>query len=537
MWQLLAKKALTHPFTLIILGTCGCLLLAFRWPFPSALQETRPNILFLIADDAGLDMSAYGRTWVHTPAFDRIAREGMLFEKAYTPNAKCAPSRACILTGRNPWQLEAACNHVIYFPPHFKVFTEVLAENGYRTGYTGKTYAPGVTLKADGNPRAMFGQEYKTFSSNPPARHLSKNDYPSNFAAFLQEKNDQPWCFWVGFSEPHRDYEYGTGLRSGKNPKDIERVPAYWPDVDTVRTDMLDYAFEIEYMDQQVQKILAELEKQGQLDNTLIVYTSDHGMPFPRVKGNQYEAANHIPLAMMWKKGIPSAGRKVHDFTSFIDLAPTLLDVAGIRWQDSGMHPASGKSLLPLLKSSKSGQLDPSRNFVLVGQERHDIGRPKDQGYPVRGIYQGQYLYLQNYEPGRWPACNPETGYLNCDASPSKTYVLNQRRNNPQDRHFWNLCFGKRSATELYDLAKDPDCIKNLSNDPRYAALQKQLLAKLESKLRQEGDLRMQGYGHLYEQYPQAELKGFYERYMQGERPPTTWIKASDYEQLPLDER
>ena len=103
---------------------------------PVVLSESqaaeRPNILFCIADDASYPhMGAYGCDWVKTPAFDRVARQGLLFTRAYTPNAKCAPSRACILTGRNSWQLKEACNHIPFFPAEFKSYVEALAEHGY----------------------------------------------------------------------------------------------------------------------------------------------------------------------------------------------------------------------------------------------------------------------------------------------------------------------------------------------------------------------------------------------------------------------
>lgn len=504
------------------------LLLLFS---PKKETAAPPNILFILADDAGMEMSAYGCTWVKTPAFDRIAQEGILFENAYTPNAKCAPSRACILTGRNPWQLDAACNHEIFFPNHFKTYPEVLLQKGYRVGFTGKGYSPGKALKEDGTKREILGQEFSQLKITPPARALSNNDYVGNFQAFLKaQKNGEPWCFWVGFTEPHRAYDYGVGERHGKKKSDIPRVPGYWPDTDSVRTDLLDYAYEIEYMDAQVQLLLQQLEASGQLDNTLIVYTSDHGMPFPRVKGNQYEHANHIPLAIMWKKGMARGGRKIRDYVNFTDLAPTFLEAAGIAWLKSGLHPAAGRSLLPIFKSIKTGQIQAERNFVLVGQERHDYGRPGDVGYPIRGLHKQGYLYLKNYEPERWPACNPETGYLNCDGGPTKTLILNQRRRSPSHPYYWALNFGKRPREELYNLATDADCIKNLAALPQFKPIAKAMEKEMESKLRAEGDLRMLGYGHVYEQYPFAQVNGFYERYLQGEKINTGWVNPSDYE-------
>lgn len=500
-------------------------------------KQKPPNILFLIADDAGIDFSAYGSSYVNTPAFDRVAKEGILFNKAYTPNAKCAPSRSCILTGRNSWQLEAAANHWIYFPPQFKTFPEVLIENGYESGYTGKGYQPGFALTHDGKKRDLLIKSYDTFRLQPPTKEISRIDYASNFKYFHQVTDqDKPWFFWVGFNEPHRAYEYGTGTSVGrKNAASIKKVPGYLPDTDTVRNDLLDYAFEIEYMDKQVQKILDYLAASGELENTIIVYTSDHGMPFPRVKGNQYENSNHIPMAVMWKNGIKTTGRKVDDYISFIDLAPTFLQAAGITPTQSGMHPIAGNSLFTIFNSNKNGQVETARNFVLVGQERHDIGRPNDWGYPIRGLHKSGMLYLINYEPDRWPACNPETGYLNTDGGATKTFILNQRRSGVEKK-FWRLCFGHRFAVELYDIKKDPDCIMNLAGEQKYKLIEESMKIELLSKLKSEGDYRMFGYGHIYENFPGAVYNNFYERFMKGESLKFNWINKSDIEKLPFDD-
>ena len=126
--------------------------------------DSRPNILFAIADDWGLHASAYGTRWVKTPAFDRVAREGILFNNAYTPNAKCAPSRACLLTGRNSWQLGAAANHISYFPSKFKGWGEALAEKGWFVGHTQKGWGPGVATNAAGKPRQMTGRAFNALS-------------------------------------------------------------------------------------------------------------------------------------------------------------------------------------------------------------------------------------------------------------------------------------------------------------------------------------------------------------------------------------
>lgn len=493
-------------------------------------QSRKPNILFIINDDAGLDFSAYGSTFVQTPAFDKIAKEGLLFNKAYTPNAKCSPSRSCILTGRNSWQLDAACNHSIYFPTHYLTFSEALKNNGYEVGLTGKGWGPGKSLTVEGKQRELIGKSYDEFHLIPPTSKISKIDYAENFRSFLNLKKDKPWFFWVGFHEPHRAYEYGSGVKKAKkNISVITKIPTYLPESDSVKNDFLDYAYEIENADGHVAKILEYLKQSGQLDNTIIVYTSDHGRPFPRMKGNQYEHSNHIPLAIKWNSGIKYINRKIDDYISFIDLAPTILEAAGISIKTSKMQPITGKSLFSIFNSSKSGQVVTSRDYVLVGQERHDVGRPNDEGYPIRGIHKNNMLYLRNFEPERWPVCNPETGYLNCDGGVTKSYILNQRRNG-LEKKYWKLCFGHRPMEELYDIKNDPDCVKNLIDSPAYKLIKNQMSLEMIEKLKKEGDLRMSGFGYLYESFPQSTLNNFYERFMKGEKMNTNWVEDTDFE-------
>ncbi|MFO7845446.1 MAG: sulfatase-like hydrolase/transferase, partial [Balneolaceae bacterium] len=155
----------------------------------SSTSNQRPNILFAISDDQSFPHAgAYGTEWVKTPAFDRVAEQGVLFNRAYVPNPKCAPSRSIILTGRNSWQLEEAANHWPYFPQKFKVFPEVLAENGYFVGATGKKWAPGIAETAEGEPRSLTGIAYDEHQAEPPTSRISNNDYAANFEAFLQDR-------------------------------------------------------------------------------------------------------------------------------------------------------------------------------------------------------------------------------------------------------------------------------------------------------------------------------------------------------------
>jgi arylsulfatase A-like enzyme len=502
-------------------------------------KKLPPNILFAIADDASFPhMGAYGCTWVKTPAFDRIANQGILFNNAYTPNAKCSPSRACILTGRNTWQLEEAANHVPFFPVKFKTYAEALSENGYHVGYTAKGWAPGVANDAEGNPRQLTGVPYNKAKTTPPAKFISNNDYAGNFEEFLNEKPEgTPFCFWYGSTEPHRAYEFRAGIdKGGKSLDEIDDVFDFWPDNDTVRADLLDYAFEIEYFDLHLQKMLDLLEEKGVLDNTLVIATADNGMPFPRIKGQEYELSNHLPLAIMWKNGINNPGRTVDDFVNFIDFAPTYFELAGLNPTQTGMATIQGQSLTEIFNSDQSGIVTGHRDHVLIGKERHDIGRPHDWGYPIRGIVKNGFLLIVNYETDRWPAGNPETGYLNCDGSPTKTVLLNGRTN-PELYDYWNWNFGKRPTRELYKIDIDPECMKNLAGLDEYADIEQKMHEQMRLELTEQGDPRMSGNGHIFDEYTYAfeNVRGFYERYMNGESMATGWVNESDYEVAPLD--
>lgn len=492
-------------------------------------SDKRPNILFCISDDQSFPhASAYGCKWVKTPAFDRVAREGILFTNAYTPNAKSAPSRSCIITGRNSWQLKAAANHWPYFPAKFKTYAEVLAENGYHVGHTAKGWGPGVVEKKDGKDRQLLGPAYNKYSAAAPTGQMNQNDYAANFKIFLESNPDgKPFCFWFGCTEPHRAYEFRSGVeKGGKKLCDIDEVLKFWPDNDTVRNDMLDYAFEIEHFDDHLGRMLQLLEEKGLLENTLIVVTSDNGMPFPRIKGHEYEYSTHLPLAMMWKKGISNPGRKVDGFVSFTDFAPTFLNLAGIKPEKSGMQPLEGTSLLPVFSNNGKG-----RDYMVIGKERTDVGRPDDQGYPIRGIVKNGFMYLRNYEPSRWPAGNPETGYLDTDGSPTKSFVLNDRRINGKSI-FWDWNFGKRHAEELYNIVSDPFCLNNLAGLATYEKLKQDMEKQLVSELKKEGDPRMFGKGDMFDKYPYSDEKSlnFYNRFKAGEKLNSGWVEDSDFE-------
>ncbi|MBE0654229.1 MAG: sulfatase [Bacteroidales bacterium] len=494
-----------------------------------------PNILFAISDDQSYFHTSFaGCNWVNTPAFDRVAEQGIFFTNCYTPNAKCAPSRSSIITGRNSWQLEEAGNHVSIFPEKFASVFEVFEQQtDYWVGHTGKGVEP-----VNSQGRLLAGKAYSSIRLEPPGQHISAVDYGENFKDFYRQKpEDSPFLFWYGGQEPHRAYEYGIGInKGGKSIDQIDKVPGFWPDNEVVRTDMLDYAYEIEYFDHHLGQMIAFLEEQGELENTVIIVTADNGMPFPRCKGIEYEYSNHMPLAILWPAGIKNPGRKIEDYISFIDFAPTFLELAGVENPD--MQPIQGKSLVSVFKSPKEGRIDQERNYMILGQERHDVGRPDDVGFPIRSIIMDDLLLIHNFEPDRWPMCNPETGYLNTDGSPTKTEILEMRRRG-EPVNYWDLCFGKKPQEELYNIKNDPECLDNLARDPGYEAKMSKMRNKLFEELKAQGDPRMFGNGHVFDDYLYAHeaQRDFYNRYMKGEITDfvTGWVNESDFEKEPVE--
>lgn len=473
---------------------------------------SRPNILLMIADDWNWNHAgAYGCTWIRTPTFDRVAREGILVRHCFTSNPKCSPCRASILTGRNTWQLEEACCHYGIFPSKFAVYPDLLEAAGYHVGFTGKGWGPG-DFQSTGWRRNPAGTPYQRHKLVPPRPGINATDYAANFAEFLRERPPgKPFCFWLGTFEPHRAYDLDSGVRAGRDVRQVE-VPPYLPADDVVRRDLLDYALEVEWADTQFGRALEVLEQAGELDNTLIIITSDHGMPFPRVKGQIYEDGYRLPMAIRWGTRI-RPGRVLEDFVNVRDLAPTFLELAGVP-----LHPQmTGKSLMRQLLANESGWIDHSRNVMLIGKERHDLGRPYDWGYPVRAIRTTEWLFVHNYEPDRWPACNPETGYGNCDDGPTKSLLVERK-----DR-FYELAFGKRPRFELYHIADDPACLNNLADNPQYAEVREALRQTMEKLLQEEGDPRAYGKGAIFDSYRyvgQRDNKGYDEWLIRQGKPP-----------------
>jgi len=265
-------------------------------------------------------------------------------------------------------------------------------------------------------------------------------------------------------------------------------VPPWLPDVPEVRSDILDYYFEIQRFDREFGEVLEILGQANRFENTLVVVTSDNGMPFPRSKATLYDAGIRMPLAMCWPARAPG-GRVVDDFVSFADFAPTFLEAAGL----SPTPAMTGRSLMNVLLSDKQGRVDFARDRVLSAMERHAYCRENGAGYPMRALRTYDYLYIRNFEPDRWPAGYPQGyGFGEIDDSPTKTFVR-ENRNTKEFGRFFELACAKRPAEELYDLTKDPGQLNNVAADPAYEGARAVMWQQLEQRLRETGDPRATG--------------------------------------------
>lgn len=500
----------------------------------SPVEKEKPNILFCISDDQSFGHTGFGgSTWIKTPAFDRIASEGIYFTNCYAGSPGCAPSRSSIVTGRYHWQNEQAGQHAAGWLDKYKPFVDVLTENDYHTGVTGKGVGPfeyGDTPLRTMNAAGKLYNEIKYSNEGVEddryAKGIDNVNYFENFKAFLGErKEDQPFFFWYGCKEPHRSFEKDSWIRRNKKLEDVI-VPDFLPDVEEIRGDLLDYAVEIEWFDLHLARMIQHLEEIGELENTVIIVTSDNGMAFPRAKANGYEYGIHVPMAIRFPKGFPS-GRKIHEVISFVDLAPTILELAQV--EPEGMQPMSGQSLLPLLKSSHEDEVYSSRGYAMIGRERHSCSRYLNWGYPQRMLRKGDFLLTWNIKPDRWPAGAPqrlkeeggtetwpmygideegvhhsEWAFTDIDACPTKSFIVENHDAQEYYKYFaWAVA--KRPAFELFNVKEDPHCLENLFSNPDQRFVRDEMMDLLKNELERTHDPRIEG--------PDKELFDSYPRY------------------------
>ena len=461
----------------------------------SLAAADRPNVLLAISDDQSAPhASAYGvvpAAALSTPGFDRVASTGRLFTRCYSSSPGCSPSRAALLTGRHCWSLREAGTHASSFPADLATYPAAFRSDGYAVGYTGKGWGPG-NYKVSGRTLNPAGKAWnKRRRAERANESISPVDYAGNFVDFLDSRDEeQPFCFWYGGHEPHRTFESGSGVAAGKKLEDAV-VPAFLPDTPVVRSDLLDYYLEIEHFDSHLVQMLDELERRGELENTLVIVTSDNGMSFPRAKANCYHMGINVPLAIAWPARWPP-GEASDVAISQIGLTAMLTEAAGVELPGqhslSPIDPADG-SVLP-------GSDD--RRPVCASRERHSSSRHDNLGYPQRAIVDGNCLLVENVRPDRWPAGDPTKfegdtlgpphgGYHDIDACPTLTEMIERRNEFPT---LLLASVGKRPRFECFDTAADPACLTPLDPESDRVSGLREFLRVVQ---RSTGDLRVTG--------------------------------------------
>lgn len=418
-------------------GACAGAALA-GWPaFGNAADAKRPNIVLIIADDLGCeDCGPFGNAAVRTPNLDRLRREGMRFVQAYNTCSSCSPSRSSIITGRYPHATGAEQLHMP-LPREQVTFVEKLKAAGYWTGQAGKWHlGPDVKDRFD-----VVNEGDAAIDGVKPDGSGCTRWLPTLKA----RPRDKPFFLWLASVDPHRPYAEGA-IAKPHTPEEAE-VPPFLPDVEPTRKDLALYYDEISRLDGYVGKVLAELEAQGVLDETLILFITDNGRPFPRCKTSVYDSGVKSPMLARWPGKVKPGGESA-SLVSSVDIAPTLLEVTGL-----GAAPTfQGKSFAKLLTNPSATH----REYIFAEHNWHDYTACE------RAVRDARYKYIRNY----WPDL---PGTPPADAVTGLTFqAMRKLRDEGKLTPEQMTCFIKpRPAEELYDCQADPQELKNLVNDPR----------------------------------------------------------------------
>lgn len=419
------------------------------------------NVVLLIADDLGMQVGCYGDPVAKTPHIDALAKSGTRFTHGFASVASCSPSRATLLTGMPTHQcgqygLAHATHNAASFK-NVKGLPALLGPVGYRSGVIAKLHV---------QPKEVY-----PFDVEVPGNGRNPVQIAEQVKKFVADGGEKPFFLLVGFTDPHRaakgfanDGKYPASVPAIKfDPKAVP-VPYHLPDNAETRAELADYYQSVARLDHGIGLVLKELEAAKKLDDTLVIFLSDNGIPFPGAKTTLYDAGIHLPLIV--RKPGQKAGVACSALASWTDITPTILDWCGVKPAPVGKKeaPLPGRSLLPLLETEKADGWD----TVFASHQYHEV----TMYYPMRAVRTRTHKYILNLaHPLEFPSASDLWG------SDMWQGVLKRKDKTMGQREV--KAYLNRPKEELYDLTADPNELKNLAADPGSAKVLDDLRAKL----------------------------------------------------------
>ena len=445
------------------LRVIGLLLLCIAISPEITAQQSakkKPNIIIIIGDDCTFsDLPLYGGTNVKTPRIDKLAAEGLVFNKAYLSMAMCAPSRAELYTGLYPMSNGVCWNHGTA-RTGVKGMAQYLKPLGYRVGLAGKTHI---------NPQSVY--QFEKVAGVTGNSVAAESDFdPAGVTEFVNRDHQNPFCLVVAFTSPHVPWTVGNPAHF--DPKTIQ-LPPHAADTKEMREDFTKYLAEIEVLDNQVGQVLDILDTSGEAENTVVIFTSEQGAQMPGAKWTNYDIGTHTAFVMKWPGPI-KAGRRTDALMQYCDVLPTLVDIAGGSSTDQAFD---GSSLLAVLQA----KTEKHRDYVYFMHNNVPEGPP----YPIRAVSDGTHTYIRNLMPENiyvekhvmgelnWHTYWPSWMYGSADNA--RTFFLLNR-------------YLHRPAEELYDLVTDPGSFTNRIQDKKLTSVKQRLSTKLDAWMKAEHD-------------------------------------------------
>ncbi|MFW5656847.1 MAG: sulfatase [Bacteroidota bacterium] len=424
--------------------------------------EEKPNILIFIADDAGMDFGCYGNETIKTPNIDQLASEGIVCEKAFVTAPQCSPSRSSILSGKFAHTIGTE-DLLTDLPAGVKLLPAYLKKAGYYSG---------MMLKSHMGKFAEWQFDWYDHGMFDYLKGHWHDKMMDNFREFLNNKEENPFFLWMAFVDPHRPYQ-SDRIPDNRAPalhqaKDVI-VPEYLEDAPETREDIAQYYDEITRMDDHIGQFIKELKKQKLYDNTIIIFISDNGSPFPGAKGTLFDPGIQTPMVIKWKDKIKPGVRYTH-LLSTIDIAPTAMKIAGLEIPGD----FAGKSMLPVFKDTSVILND----FIFAERNWHDGDEHMRcvRSESIKLIFTGDY----NYGPVSLP--------IDVATSPSAKDLMETKRKGDLTFCQEKIYNYPRATIQIYDLIKDPCESENLAESKEFSGKGRKLIYNLNAWMRETED-------------------------------------------------